>query len=173
MSVFYICAAGLLSALILGRDPRSLLKIQFCFPYLLLGGFGGEILLAALAHYGAMQNRFLLVAAFLAVAAGLFANRRLPGVWLILSGTAVNIAELLLNGGRMPVSLSALRIAGVPVRASLFVHNTRHVRMTPATWNWLGDWIPFIHQVLSPGDVCVAAGIVLFLVRMSVRRVRA
>ena len=82
---------------------------------------------------------------------------RLPGVWLVTAGAALNLVVVLANGSRMPV---APALAGIlAVRG----HIGQYVVMGPdSQLNWLADWIGVpgpLGGAYSPGDVLVALGI--------------
>jgi hypothetical protein len=88
------------------------------------------------------------------------ANRHLPGLPLIAMGGALNLAAIVANGGVMPASAAALRLAGLPAEAGF--SNSAHV--ADANLAWLGDvfaipsgW-PFAN-VFSIGDVVVVIGL--------------
>ncbi len=103
----------------------------------------------------------LLVALFLA------ANRRLPGVPLIGLGLLLNAAVVAANGA-MPVSLRAAAAAGIrPADVRLEGDGLRETASDGTRWSLLGDTIPValprFPQVVSPGDLLVAAGVGLLL----------
>ena len=109
-----------------------------------------------------------LVLTTLLVGLVLAANGRLPGVPLIGLGLLLNVMVVMANGA-MPVSISAAARAGL-ARADLHlgsdaVHEPagRGTRLRR-----LGDVVPVAlpwrPQVVSPGDVLVAAGVLLLLV---------
>lgn len=83
--------------------------------------------------------------------------KRLPGVWVVTLGAAINLAVILANGARMPV---AAGLAGSLVQRG---HIGQYVLMGPGTnLNWLADWIGFswpFPGAYSPGDLLIALGI--------------
>jgi hypothetical protein len=83
--------------------------------------------------------------------------RRLPGVWVITAGAAMNLAVILANDARMPV---APALAGVLQQRG---HIGQYVLMGSNTnLNWLADWIGFpwpLGSAYSPGDLVIAIGI--------------
>ena len=107
---------------------------------------------------------------------GLFlvGNGRLPGVPLIGIGLLLNLVVIGLNAG-MPVSVVAAERAGIS-RADL--HLARDAMREPTGPSThlaaLGDVVPVAMpwwpQVVSAGDVLVAAGVGLLLVTAGVRR---
>lgn len=90
----------------------------------------------------------------------LVANRDLPGIGIAGVGLAINAIVVGVNGGAMPVSADAARIANA--RGSLDDPGLKHEVMGPETnLAWLADRIPLpgARIVLSAGDLVLAAGI--------------
>lgn len=104
----------------------------------------------------------------LAVSAGavgvvVLANRQLPGMGLVALGLLANAAVSSANGA-MPVSLTAAVRAGADVDDVLLGRDPRHELATPDTrLPLLGDVVPvplpLRPEVVSPGDLLVAAGL--------------
>jgi hypothetical protein len=91
----------------------------------------------------------------------LWANRRIPGMWVIAAGAALNLAAIVANVGVMPSSRSAVRSAGLAADPDGFVNSgvLEHPRLL-----FLGDiWaIPKgwpLANVFSIGDVVIAIGV--------------
>lgn len=110
----------------------------------------------------------VLVGAFLAL------NRGLPGVTLVTAGLLANLAVVMVNGA-MPVTLDAAARAGLATGPLSAGADPRHVLADGATrLAPLGDVVPVplpgVPEVLSPGDVAVAAGLALLVVRGMRRR---
>ncbi|HUB04348.1 MAG TPA: DUF5317 domain-containing protein [Solirubrobacteraceae bacterium] len=94
----------------------------------------------------------------------LFANRRLTGAPIVALGAALNVLAITTNGGVMPASASALRIAGIAGRAGF--DNSAH--LAHAHLAFLGDVIPVpgpwpIGNVLSVGDLTIFVGALVLL----------
>lgn len=94
--------------------------------------------------------------------------RRLPGVWLVTLGAAMNTIVILANGARMPVT---------PAMADVLAHRgqtAEYVVMGSGTvLNWLGDWIVFpwpVPGAYSPGDLILALGIGITLLLAMIHR---
>ena len=107
----------------------------------------------------------LLVVTYLAVAAFVLRNRRLPGILIAVAGLAMNILVIYLNGA-MPVSRWAAEIAGVEVVADEM--GIKHEIASPRTRvGFLGDVIPIpeTERVISAGDVVLAVGIAVLVYR--------
>ena len=83
--------------------------------------------------------------------------KRVPGVWVVTLGAAMNLVVILVNGARMPV---AAGLAGSLLERG---HVGQYVVMGPGTnLNWLADWIGFpwpVKGAYSPGDLVIAVGI--------------
>lgn len=137
-----------------------------------LGLRGGRWLLAALALQlasalapgltGAARSG-LLAGSFLLALVAVLANRRAPGAPLLGLGLAANGLVVALNAG-MPVSLGAARRAGLDLTAADLAADPRHAVLDAGTrLPWLGDVVPFpvplLPEVVSAGDVLVAAGL--------------
>ena len=129
------------SALVAGALAAQLLGA-------LAGGAGYPVGLAVSA---------LLAAGFLAV------NRGVRGTGLVAAGLLSNALVVGLNGA-MPVSADASGRAGISTQDILSGADPRHELAGPATrLDLLGDVVPVllpVHpEVVSPGDVLVAAGL--------------
>jgi hypothetical protein len=127
----------------------------------LLAGAALVQLVAALvtgpAYAGALAFSALLAAAFVV------ANVRVPGVALVGLGLLLNAVVVAFNGA-MPVPASSAARAGVALDRLTARHDiaSAHTRL-----GWLGDTIPvpapWRAEVVSPGDVLVAAGVGLLV----------
>jgi hypothetical protein len=109
-------------------------------------------------HVGLHMASYALVAWFL------FANRSLIGIAWIAFGAALNVLAISVNGGVMPASATALRIAGIDTSGG-FANSAAvaHPRLLP-----LGDIIPIpgpwpIGNVMSVGDLLIFAGALILL----------
>ena len=106
------------------------------------------------------------------VAAFLLANRGVRGTGLVALGLGANALVVGLNGA-MPVSAAALERAG----SGAAVSGLRHEPADDATrLSWLGDVVPvplpLRPEVVSPGDVLVAAGVAQVVVAGMLRPLR-
>lgn len=137
---------------------------------------GAPVLVAALAAQlvallttAQGTARFLLVAfSLLCAAAVINANWRLPGVPLLGAGLLLNTVVMTLNGA-MPVSLDAAARAGVAESDLRLTTDPAREEVGPDTrLHLLGDVVPLANpvrrEVVSPGDVLVAAGAGMFVV---------
>lgn len=98
--------------------------------------------------------------------AGLFlwANRRVAGMMVIGAGALLNTLAIVLNGGVMPASATAQRLAGMVIHGGF--ENSVHLAHPHLLW--LGDVIPVpgpLPNVLSVGDCIIFAGMLVLLHR--------
>ncbi len=122
-------------------------------------------LLGAVFGGAAYPVCLLVSAALMAVFLG--GNLHRPGVAMLALGFTANALVVLLNGA-MPVSLEALYRAGVDRSEAELALDPRHELTGDGTLlPWLGDIVPVAipgaGQVVSPGDLLVAAGAALML----------
>jgi hypothetical protein len=106
----------------------------------------------------------------------LFLNRKSPGFMLILIGVFLNFIVMVLNGGRMPVSVKAASVLDPgyiqALKESLYA---KHTMLTSSTHlGFLGDIIPITKpyprtQIISIGDIVMNIGIFLFIQYLMVR----
>ena len=125
---------------------------------------------AVVAAYGLLSDDAALVAyatgvavSAVLVAAFLIWNLHLAGMGLVTAGLLLNAVVVLLNGA-MPVSLEGAARAGVATGPIAGGEDPRHeVAGERTRLEWLGDWVPapwpVRPEVLSPGDVLLAAGL--------------
>ena len=104
-----------------------------------------------------------LAASALCAAAFCAYNLRVAGVPLVTIGLMANAVVVAANGA-MPVSIVAALHAGVPIVDIASGDDPRHeIAGIGTTWRELGDIIPVPlpvrPEVVSPGDVLVAAGL--------------
>lgn len=115
---------------------------------------GGNVTLHDLVHIGT----YLLIGLFL------WMNRSIAGARVIAVGAIANTIAIVANGGVMPASLTAQRLAGLTEGAGF--HNSG-VLLHPHLL-WLGDIIPVpgpLPNVLSPGDCFIFVGMLVLLHR--------
>ncbi len=113
----------------------------------------------------------LFATAFGMLVVALWLNRSQPGLLLAMVGVAANGLAILVNGGYMPVFVPAVEVAGL---TAADLSPTFHVAL-PEQLNLefllaagpLGDILPVVilslSNVISVGDVLLAAGIAWFL----------
>jgi hypothetical protein len=105
----------------------------------------------------------------------LFINRKNPGFILILIGVFLNFLVMVINGGRMPVSVDAAAVLDPgyieALKESLYA---KHTMLTSSTHlGFLGDVIPISDpyprtQIISIGDIIMNIGIFYFIQNLMV-----
>lgn len=168
-------ALGLVAGLLAGGSLRNLLSAQLRFGALILGG----LVLRVATQWGLDQSleivetmRVLLFAAsFGLLVVALWLNRSQPGLLLAMVGIGANGFAVMVNGGYMPVWMPAVEMSGLSAQD---LSATFHVLLPDElTVEFLlragpiGDVIPiaipFLSNVISLGDVMLAAGVGWFL----------
>jgi hypothetical protein len=156
-------AVGIVAGLATGGKVGNLGRLRFRWPWLVVAAL---VVRAATAFPPLNRidgSRWAYVAALTAVLAWtIWHIDRLPGIWLIAAGSAINLFEIAANGGRMPV---APQVAGAltqhgPVGQYTVMGSGTHL-------NWLADWIVVrwgAMEAYSPGDLIVAVGIAVVIV---------
>lgn len=161
-----IALLALLAGRALGGRLVGLTRLGVRWAALLVVAAAAQLAHAILAP--GSQLAYLAALLVTTVLAGAFigANIGVPGVPLIGLGLLLNGAVIAANGA-MPVSVDALRAAGVSWLTA--IGDARHVLVGPSTrLSWLGDVIPVANplhrEVVSVGDLLVAAGLGLLIV---------
>ena len=101
----------------------------------------------------------------------LWANRRLPGVKLISVGAFLNALAIVLNGGQMPASVTAQRLAGLHLGSGF----QNSAALAHPVVLFLGDIIPWpgpLPNVLSVGDCIIYTGTLVLVHRVCARSAR-
>lgn len=135
---------------------------------------GGRLVVGALAvqllggYVGGWAYPVGLVVSVVTLAEFLRRNRGLTGLGLVTVGLALNALVVAANGA-MPVSPDAAGRAGVSVQPLLAGDDPRHVLSDDGTaLALLGDVVPVLlpvrPEVVSPGDVCLVAGLAQLVV---------
>lgn len=115
----------------------------------------------------------VLLASYGLLLAFAFVNRRLPALWLVIAGLAMNVLVIGVNGG-MPVSAGALELAGARPGSLAGEGTFKHHLMGPEDrLTPLGDVIgipPPIGAVISFGDVALYVGVAALVVAVMLGR---
>ena len=157
-------ALGAMAGLVAGGRMVNWLDIPWRWPWIVVAAVlvREAVALTPLNRVDSLRYVYVL---FIAVLLGWTAwhVKRLPGVWIISLGAALNLAVIAANDFRMPVALEG---AGRLVQLG---HEGQYVLMDSSTrLSWLGDWfvLPgWLGGTYSPGDVVigVGAGVTAFL----------
>ncbi len=173
--LFVAVILGLGAGLLVGGRLSNLLSAQLRFGGLIVGG----LILRVATQWGLDQGidiiEFLraplFAASFGLLVVALWLNRGQPGLLLAMVGIGANGVAVMINGGHMPVWMPAVELAGL---SSADLNPAFHV-LLPDELNVefllmagpFGDIvpiaIPFLSNVISLGDVMLAAGVGWFL----------
>lgn len=158
--LFGIVIAVALVPLVRG-DLRALAALRFRLPGLVAAALVLQILVITVfpgprtaLRLAAYLSSYALAVTFL------FLNRRIPGLWLIGTGSLLNLLAIGVNAGVMPATRGALSSAGVAPPGEVFANAAyvAHARLwflgdvfaIPASWP--------LANVFSAGDVLIALG---------------
>lgn len=113
-------------------------------------------------------RQWLLLASFGTATAALYANRRLTGVPVMWLGAALNALVMAANGGRMPISVEALRRMGAAELAQGIAEGRYfgHMPVGPDTHlTFLADIVPLGGPLSVPsvGDLLIGVGLALLV----------
>lgn len=169
-------AIALVASLVLRGDPRRLGEIEFRRLGWILSSFvlrdASEMLFSS-APPRPLHSEILAFACYAMLFYGLYPNLRLPGIWLVAVGSALNFLVIVANQGRMPVSITPL---GPPEQAREAVRLA-----TSINHQLLGDGVrlrfladlfkwSFLQPrpvMFSAGDVLIALGVSWLILRRS------
>jgi hypothetical protein len=142
-----------------GGRLSSLASLRFRTGRLLLVALAGQVVvmqvpgvpgwLASVVHLGS----YAMAASFVAL------NRHVPGLWLLALGAGLNGVVIALNGGTLPASESAMRIAGLGAESGFANSAVLGDPVLP----WFGDVFAVpaswpLANVFSVGDVLIVLG---------------
>lgn len=162
MLVLVLCILALFTPVLFGGHLSRLAYVHFRAWWILLAALLSQILIIEIFPDA---DRALLEAVHIAtyVAAGVFVaiNWRIPGLLIIAAGGACNGITIALNGGQLPASEAALKMAGIELESGEFVNSGV---LSDPVLPLLGDifaWptpLPFAN-VFSVGDALIVLGV--------------
>jgi len=168
-----LAALCILTVPVTGGDLRRLGELQLRWLWLAPLALAAQWVITTLAPQG---NPAVHVAVHLATYGllwlFLWINRGIGGLRLIAMGTLCNTVAIVANGGVMPASATAQRIAGLVEKAGF--NNSAAVSHPHLLW--LGDIIPApgpLPNVLSVGDLVIFTGLLVLLHTTCRRRLGA
>ena len=151
---------------LLGGRLTRLASVELHRPGLLLGATVVQAVITQLhLDVSTGVTEAAHVASYLLAGGFLWANRRLPWLWLATLGGALNFVVIVANGGVMPASSGALALAGRAGTGSGFANSA--LVEEPRLW-FLGDVFAIpaswpLANVFSVGDVILLIGGTLLL----------
>jgi DHA3 family macrolide efflux protein-like MFS transporter len=166
---------GVVGGLLAGGHLLNLLSVRLRFGLLILLAlairFGTQALIERDVAIVDQSRVILFALSFGMLIAALWLNRGQPGLLLAMVGVGANAVAILVNGGYMPVYVPAVEVVGL---TAANLSPSFHVAL-PLELGLeflldagpLGDIlpiaIPFLSNVVSIGDVLLAAGVAWFL----------
>jgi hypothetical protein len=154
---------GLVAGLVTGGSIDNFSRIRFRWPMVVIVAVVIRFVILATPLNRVDGAQYVYAVSLVAIVAWTAWHfDRLPGVWLITAGGALNLAVILANGARMPVA------SGLAASLVKKGHLGQYTLMGAGTnLNPLGDWIsvPPFPEAYSPGDLVIGAGLglVMFL----------
>jgi hypothetical protein len=162
LSLVIVAVLALVAGLLRGGSLEALADTRVRWLLLLFEGLLVQVVFDVWDPPGLTASGALavLVVSNVAVACFVALNLRVAGMWLIGLGLVANTTVIATNGA-MPVSAGAAQTAGLEAPSEVD-DDLKHERLDENTGlPWLGDVIPVpgLKEVLSVGDLLLAAGI--------------
>jgi len=167
------CALGLVLGLVAGGSFKTLAQVQFRWPLVVVAALviKDAAFITSLATFP-LTGLIYVVSLIALLAWTVWHWERLPLIWLVSVGIAMNAMVVVANGGHMTVSVELAKKSAASVQplVRLGTYGQYTLEGPNTHLNWLGDWIALpgpIHsifpQVYSPGDLVMFAGMVLMV----------
>jgi len=167
MFILYALLVGFLIGLLVGGRPGGLLRLQFRWPWLIIGGLLVQVVLftdqvaAVVGSLGAP----IYVGSTALVFLGVLRNAAVPGMKIVALGAVSNLAAIVANGGYMPASRDAMAALG-KTDPAIYSNSAvvAHPALEPLTDIFaLPAWLPF-SNIFSVGDLLIALGVAVVIV---------
>jgi hypothetical protein len=153
---------ALLLSLVLGGSLRAIGEIRLRSLWLFYAAIGAQVVAFPFAFLpwttpDSLQ-RALWLCSYALLATGAARNAHIRGVRVIAVGMALNLAAVVVNGGRMPVLPDAMRDAGHEYGVRMNSVAAADPRLDWLVDRWAApEWVP-LANVFSVGDVVIALG---------------
>jgi hypothetical protein len=153
---------ALVSPLLAGGRLRRFANVRIRAPFVLPAALIAQVLvLEVIPEANHVALSAVHVATYAAAGWFVWANRDVPGLWIIALGAASNGITIALNGGTLPASRDALATAGIHLKPGEFLNSgvLPHPRL-----GFLGDVFAIpegfpLANVFSIGDVLIVLGV--------------
>lgn len=169
-------AAGIGMGVLAGGSASALLDLKLKKFWLILLAFALQTLAQVAGGKGLVESELLIMlfygVSYFLLFMGFWFNRRYLGIITMGAGCFLNALVIMLNNGRMPVSMEALEKANLKEAIKLLESGSdvKHSVMNEGTrLGFLADitYIPyfpgFLMRVVSVGDLVVTAGLFIFM----------
>jgi hypothetical protein len=161
--ILYAIIIGIAAGYLLGGRFERLGSLPFRFAPVVLSALAIQLLIfgpldQVVGEAGPPLYLGSTIAALLAVAS----NIRIPGLALVVAGTASNLAAILANGGVMPADPGALAVAGLDDRPGFSNSAVIESPALPALTDIFAipEAVPFAN-VFSIGDLLIGLGVAI------------
>ena len=162
MTIFVGLAFAVVLVAALGGRLANLGSVELHGKPAIIGALALQLLIVTIAPHAFRDAvaSAIHVASYALAIAFVYANRHLPNLWISALGGASNFLAIVVNGGTMPASRTALAAAGLHPLAHQFDNSGA---VTHARLALLGDvfsfpkWFP-LANVFSVGDVLLLIG---------------
>ncbi len=167
MILIVLAALCLVTVPLTGGHLSRLGELRLRWLWLAPLALAAQVLIVTVAPNGDRSlHTAVHVGSYVLIGIFVCANLRVPGARAIAAGALSNAIAIVANGGVMPASATAMRIAGLTERAGF---NNSALLAHPHL-QWLGDIIPVpgpwpLQNVLSIGDCIIFAGMLVLLHR--------
>lgn len=167
MFLIYPVVLGVLLGLLLGGRPANLGRVPLRWSGAIAGGMLVQIALfiePVTVRIGDLGPPIYLASSFLVLSA-VVSNWRIPGLPILATGAAANLAAIVANGGYMPASPEAMAALG---RAEIEVYSNSTMMhepiLAPLTDIFaMPTWVPGAN-IFSIGDVLIGIGVAIAIV---------
>lgn len=159
MLITVLVLLAVLTVPLTGGSFRGLAATTWRWSWLLPAVLAVQLVLLQTSWVPEPVSPAVHVASYLLAAVFIVANLRVAGLWLLGLGALGNGLAIVANGGTMPASPEALRVAGIEGETG-FVNSAS---TQDANLAWLGDVLAVpaswpLANVFSVGDVLIVAG---------------
>lgn len=167
MFILYALVVGFVVGLLLGGRPAGLARLQFRWPWLIIGGLFIQVVLFTdqVASIVGSLGPPIYVASTGLVFLGVLRNIDITGMKIVALGGASNLAAIVANGGYMPAGRGALEALG-KTDPTIYSNSAwiEHPALEPLTDIYaLPAWLPSAN-IFSIGDVLIAIGVAVIIV---------
>jgi hypothetical protein len=171
MFMLYAIVIGLIAGLAVGGRLRSLGLLQFRWAWLAIAGLWVQLVLFSApvtAVVGDLGPPIYVGSTLVVLAVVLVNSIRVPGLVLVATGAAANLAAIVANGGFMPATPEALAGRAAMVGYSNSVELAQPALAPLVDRFAMPSALPFAN-IFSVGDVLIGLGVVIVIVVTMVR----
>ena len=172
MAIFF----GILIGVLAKGKISYMANISFNKAWLFITAFILLIFTQLAGNYFELVNSYIFVfqgLVFCFLLAGFWFNRQYLGIWVIAAGCLMNALAILLNGGKMPVSLAVVekanlmsRLSDVSVKHAIFqIDGSTRVPFL-CDIIYLPNVLGLFNKIVSIGDIIVVLGLFFIILQV-------